>query len=96
MVGRDANRIGEQDPARWQRIAAVYRQFGLLTDDTLPAALIWGGNDDSLRRWLISLVLVLVGMALRRRSRIEVVAHCGSLSRGWARLVRLSGWGDQG
>ena len=51
LVGRDADRIGEQDPARWQRIAAVYRQLGLLTDDTLPAALIWDGNDGSLRRW---------------------------------------------
>jgi hypothetical protein len=41
LVGRDAGRIGEQDPARWRSIAATYRQLGLLTDDTLPAALIW-------------------------------------------------------
>jgi ABC-type nitrate/sulfonate/bicarbonate transport system substrate-binding protein len=28
LVGRDANRIGEQDPVRWRRIAATYRQLG--------------------------------------------------------------------
>src|SRR6266852_2529251 len=48
LVGRDPNRIGEQDPARWQRIAATYRKLGLLTDDTVPEALIWDGNDGSL------------------------------------------------
>src|SRR5206468_5747084 len=47
LVGRDADRIGEQDPARWRRIAATYRQLGLLTDDTLPAGLIWHGNEGS-------------------------------------------------
>src|SRR5258705_2615331 len=61
LVGRDANRIGEQDPVRWRRIAATYRQLGLLTDDTLPAELIWDGNNGSQRRWLIPLVLVPVG-----------------------------------
>lgn len=64
LVGSDPARIGEQDPARWRRIAATYRQLGLLTDDTLPAALIWNGNDGSLRRWLIPLVLVPIGLAL--------------------------------
>ena len=64
LVGKDPDRIGEQDPARWQRIAAVYRQLGMLTEDTLPAALIWDGNDGSLRRWLIPLVLVSVGLAI--------------------------------
>src|SRR6267154_1198474 len=34
LVGRDPMRIGEQDPARWQAIAATYRQLGLLADDT--------------------------------------------------------------
>jgi class 3 adenylate cyclase/ABC-type nitrate/sulfonate/bicarbonate transport system substrate-binding protein len=63
LVGRDADRIGEQDPARWRRIAATYRQLGLLTDDTLPAELIWDGNDGSQRRWLIALVLVPIGLA---------------------------------
>jgi class 3 adenylate cyclase/ABC-type nitrate/sulfonate/bicarbonate transport system substrate-binding protein len=64
LVGRDANRIGEQDPARWRRIAATYRKLGLLTDDTLPEALIWDGNDSGLRRWLIPLLLVPVGLAI--------------------------------
>src|SRR6266403_5331606 len=64
LVGRDPDRIGEQDPERWRRIAAVYRQLGLLTDDTLPAALIWDGNDRSLRRWLIPLMFLAAGSAI--------------------------------
>jgi class 3 adenylate cyclase/ABC-type nitrate/sulfonate/bicarbonate transport system substrate-binding protein len=86
LVGRDANQIGEQDPARWRRIAATYRQLGLLTDDTLPAALIWDGNDGSLRRWLIPLVLVPVGLviaalvAYRNRRTLRVtIARLGAL-----------------
>jgi class 3 adenylate cyclase/ABC-type nitrate/sulfonate/bicarbonate transport system substrate-binding protein len=63
LVGRDPDRIGEQDPARWRSIAATYHKLGLLTDDTLPAALIYGANDGSLRRWLIPLLLVPVGLA---------------------------------
>src|SRR6267378_4068473 len=47
LVGRDAGRIGVQDPARWRRIAATYQQLGLLTDDTLPTALIWDDNGGS-------------------------------------------------
>jgi class 3 adenylate cyclase/ABC-type nitrate/sulfonate/bicarbonate transport system substrate-binding protein len=62
LVGRGPGGIGEQNPARWRRIAATYRKLGLLTDDTLPEALIWDGNDGSLRRWLIPL-LVPVGLA---------------------------------
>ncbi|WP_051677631.1 ABC transporter substrate-binding protein [Bradyrhizobium sp. URHD0069] len=64
LVGRDPDRIGEQDPAHWQSIAATYRQLGLLTEDTLPEALIWKGNDGSLWRSLSPLVLVLVGLAI--------------------------------
>src|SRR6476660_2132849 len=64
LVGRDPARIGEQDPARWRSIAAAYCQLGLLNDDTLPAALIWDGNDGSLRRWLIALLLVTAGLAI--------------------------------
>lgn len=86
LVGRDADRIGEQDPARWQRIAATYRQLGLLTDDTLPAALIWDGNDGSLRRWLIPLVLAPVGLAIaalvvyrNRRTLRGAMARLGAL-----------------
>jgi len=63
LVGRDPARIGEQDPARWQRIAAVYRQLGLLTDDTLPPALIWNEDEDSRRRWLVPLLLAMAGSA---------------------------------
>src|SRR5207344_2088932 len=54
LVGRDPVRIGEQDPARWQRIADVYRQLGLLTDDTLPPSMIWDGQNAK-RRWQILL-----------------------------------------
>src|SRR6266436_4740963 len=86
LVGRDPDRIGEQDPERWRRIAAVYRQLGLLTDDTLPAALIWDGNDRSLWRWLIPLMLVPVGLAIaaliayRRRSTLRAtMARLGTL-----------------
>src|ERR1700704_6977882 len=59
LVGRDAGRIGEQDPARWRRIAATYHKLGLLTDDALPGALIYDANDGSLRRWLIPLLLLV-------------------------------------
>ena len=58
LVGRDPDRIGDQDPARWQRIAAVYQQLGLLADDTLPPSFIWGGTDRSRLGRLIPLVLV--------------------------------------
>jgi ABC-type nitrate/sulfonate/bicarbonate transport system substrate-binding protein len=64
LVGRDPARIGEQDPARWRSIAATYSQLGLLTDDTLPAALIWDGNDGSLRRWSIVLLFLAAGLAI--------------------------------
>src|SRR6266478_9060561 len=70
LVGRDPDRIGEQDPARWRRIAATYRQLGLLTDDTLPEGLIWDErHDSSLRRWLIPLLVALVGLLIAYRSR---------------------------
>ncbi|SHM46373.1 Adenylate cyclase, class 3 [Bradyrhizobium lablabi] len=86
LVGRDAGRIGEQDPARWQGIAASYRQLGLLADDTLPAALIWDGNDGSLRRWFVPLLLVPIGLAIAalvayrsRRSLKAAMARLGTL-----------------
>src|SRR5258705_6075196 len=63
LVGRDPARIGEQDPSRWRRIAATYRQLGLLTGDTVPAALIWDGSDGNLRRWFTPLALVAAGLA---------------------------------
>ncbi|WP_314960827.1 ABC transporter substrate-binding protein [Bradyrhizobium cosmicum] len=64
LVGQDVDRIGRQDPARWRHIAAVYRQLGLLTGDTLPPALIWHGNEGSTPRWLIPLMLALAGLAV--------------------------------
>src|SRR4029450_3653349 len=64
LVGRDPARTGEQDPGRWRSIAATSRQLGLLTDDTLPAALIWDGNDGSLRRRAIVLVFRAGGLAI--------------------------------
>src|ERR1700736_5978468 len=86
LVGRDPGRIGEQDPARWQRIATTYRQLGFLNDDNLPRALIWDGNDGSTRRWLIPLLLVPVGLAVvalvayrKRRSLRSALARLGTL-----------------
>src|SRR6266852_1317335 len=64
LVGRGPGRIGDQDPARWQRIAATYRKLGLLSNDTLPEALIWHGNDGPLWRWLTPLLLVPAGLAI--------------------------------
>jgi class 3 adenylate cyclase/ABC-type nitrate/sulfonate/bicarbonate transport system substrate-binding protein len=65
LVGRDPDRIGEQDPARWQNIAATYHKLWLLTDDKVPEGLIWdGGHDNSQRRWLIPLLLVSAGLAI--------------------------------
>jgi class 3 adenylate cyclase/ABC-type nitrate/sulfonate/bicarbonate transport system substrate-binding protein len=93
LVGRDPDRIGEQDPARWRSIAATYRKLGLLSDDTLPAALIWDGNDGSLRRWLIPLLLVPVGLAAAAlvgyRSRRSLRGTM--VRRGLLRLVAAMG-----
>jgi class 3 adenylate cyclase/ABC-type nitrate/sulfonate/bicarbonate transport system substrate-binding protein len=98
LVGRDPDRIGEQDPARWRSIAATYRQLGLLSDDTLPATLIWDGNDGSLRRGLIVLLLVAAGLAIAalvaygsRRTLRGALARLGALPRFVARRrLRLS------
>jgi class 3 adenylate cyclase/ABC-type nitrate/sulfonate/bicarbonate transport system substrate-binding protein len=85
LVGRGSGQIGEQDPARWRRIAATYRKLGLLSDDTLPGALIWHGNDGSLRRWLIPLLLLPAGLAIAalvayrdRRSLRGALARVGA------------------
>jgi class 3 adenylate cyclase/ABC-type nitrate/sulfonate/bicarbonate transport system substrate-binding protein len=93
LVGRDPDRIGEQDPARWRRIAASYRKLGLLTDDTLPEALIYDANDGRLRRWLIPLLLVPVGsvtaVLIGYRSRHSVRGTM--VRRGALRLVSAMG-----
>ena len=79
LVGRDPDRIGEQDPARWRNIAATYRKLGLLTDDTVPDGPNLGWiHDSSHRRWSIPLLLCAVSdWRLRRWSRIGVAASCG-------------------
>ena len=85
LVGRDPDQIGEQDPARWQSIAATYHKLWLLTVDKVPAGLIWDGGPDSRQRGrLIPLLLLPVGLAIAalvayRKRRV--------LRRG---LVRLS------
>jgi class 3 adenylate cyclase/ABC-type nitrate/sulfonate/bicarbonate transport system substrate-binding protein len=77
LVGRDPAQIGKQDAARWQSIAATYRKLGLLSNDTLPPALIWKGNDSGRCRWLIPLLLVPVVLlaaaviAFRRRRPVR-------------------------
>jgi class 3 adenylate cyclase/ABC-type nitrate/sulfonate/bicarbonate transport system substrate-binding protein len=92
IVGREPDRIGGQDPARWRSIAATYRKLGFLTDDTLPEGLIWDENDGKLRRWLIALLLMPVGLAIAalvayrsRRTLRGATARLGSL----ATLARL-------
>src|SRR5437879_3942844 len=86
LVGRDPDRIGEQDPSRWQSIAATYRKLGLLSDETLPPALIWDGDHRSQWRWFILLLLVPPGLAIaalvayrRRRSLQMTPARLGAL-----------------
>jgi class 3 adenylate cyclase/ABC-type nitrate/sulfonate/bicarbonate transport system substrate-binding protein len=64
LVGRGPGRVGEQDPARWQSIAATYHKLWLLTDDKLPAGLMWDRKDDIEGRWLIPLLFVLVVLAI--------------------------------
>src|SRR5712672_3599453 len=93
LVGRDPDRIGEQDPARWRSIAATFRELGLLTDDTLPATLIWDGNDGSLRRWLIALLFLTAGLATAAlvAYRSRHVLRDTMVRRGALRLVAAMG-----
>src|SRR5260370_15259787 len=66
-VGRDPDRIGEQDPARWRRISATYHNLGFITDETLPRSLIWDEDAGMLRRFERPLLLLpasLVGLAI--------------------------------
>ena len=84
LVGRDPDRIGEQDPARWRRIAATYHKLGLPIDATLPADLIYDANDGSLRHWLVPLLLVPAGLATA-----AMVAY-RSRRTLWGTMARLS------
>ena len=86
LVGREPDRIGEQDPARWRAIAVTYRKLGFLTDDTLPETLIWDGNDRNLQHWRIPLLLMAAGLAIAalvayrsRRTLRGVVARLATL-----------------
>jgi class 3 adenylate cyclase len=86
LVGQGPGPIGEQDAARWRRIAATYQKLGLLSDDTLPAGLMWDGKDDIEGRWLIPLLFVPVGLAIAavfayrsRRSLRGARARLGAL-----------------
>ena len=67
LVGRDPDRIGEQDAARWRRIAATYHHLGFITDETLPKSLIWNEDGGMLRRFerpLLLLPALLAGLAI--------------------------------
>ncbi len=87
LVGRDPYRIGEQDPARWQSIAATYHKLWLLTDDKLPEGLIWDrGHDSSQRGRLIPLLLVPVGFAI---AALVAYRSRASMRRALARLSAL-------
>jgi class 3 adenylate cyclase/ABC-type nitrate/sulfonate/bicarbonate transport system substrate-binding protein len=91
LVGRDPQRIGEQDPARWRRIAATYHNLGFITDETLPKSLIWNEDRGMLLRFerpLLLLPELLVGLAIaalallayrRRRSLRGSPAWLGAL-----------------
>jgi class 3 adenylate cyclase/ABC-type nitrate/sulfonate/bicarbonate transport system substrate-binding protein len=64
LVKRGPGHIGEQDAERWQRIATTYRKLGLLSDDTLPARLMWDSNDDIERPRLIALLFLPIGLTI--------------------------------
>jgi class 3 adenylate cyclase/ABC-type nitrate/sulfonate/bicarbonate transport system substrate-binding protein len=70
LVRQGPGRIGHQDAARWRSIAATYRKLGMLSDDTLPAGLMWDREDEIEGRWLIPLLPVPVGLAI-----VAVVAY---------------------
>lgn len=93
LVGRDPDRIGEQDPARWRRIAATYHNLGFIADATLPQPLIWDSEDGNPRRWLLLLAVgvalaALVWFANRRRRFLQGLrARLGALP-FFARIAR--------
>jgi class 3 adenylate cyclase len=86
LVRPGPGRIGGQDAAHWQTIATTYRKLGVLADDTLPAGLMWTGEDEIEGRWLLPLLPVLVGFAiaalvayLSRSSLRGMLARLGKL-----------------
>jgi class 3 adenylate cyclase/ABC-type nitrate/sulfonate/bicarbonate transport system substrate-binding protein len=86
LVGQGPGLIGEQDAGRWQHIATTYRKLGLLSDDTLPAGLMWDRNDGIERRWLIALLFVSIGLTIAavvayrsRRVLRSALARVGAL-----------------
>src|ERR1700726_2246728 len=64
LVRQGPGHIGHQEAARWRNIAATYRKLGMLSDDTLPAGLMWDREDEIEGRWLTPLLLVSAGLAL--------------------------------
>jgi class 3 adenylate cyclase/ABC-type nitrate/sulfonate/bicarbonate transport system substrate-binding protein len=85
LVGQDPDRIGNQDPARWRSIAMTEHMLGLLTDDIVPEGLIWDGDDGTLgRRWIVvllaSAVLAIALVAYRSRRALRgALAWLGAL-----------------
>jgi class 3 adenylate cyclase/ABC-type nitrate/sulfonate/bicarbonate transport system substrate-binding protein len=86
LVARGPGHIGVQDAVHWRRIAATYHKLGLLSDDTLPAGLMWDRKDEIEGHWLIPLLPVFVGMAIAalvayrsRRSLRGALARLGKL-----------------
>jgi class 3 adenylate cyclase/ABC-type nitrate/sulfonate/bicarbonate transport system substrate-binding protein len=91
LVGRDPDRIGDQDPARWRRIAATYHDLGFITNETLPKSLMWDDDGSTLlwlKRPMRTLPALLVGVAIaalvwlayrRRRSLRDALAWFSEL-----------------
>jgi class 3 adenylate cyclase/ABC-type nitrate/sulfonate/bicarbonate transport system substrate-binding protein len=86
LVAPGPGQIGEQDAAHWRRIATAYRKLGMLSDDTLPAGLMWDREDEIEGRWLIPLLLVPIGLAIAavliyrsRRTLRDVLARLATL-----------------
>jgi len=86
LVERGSGHIGVQDAVRWRRIAATYHKFGLLSDDTLPAGLMWDRKEEIEGHWLIPLLPVFVGLAI---AALVAYRSRRSLRGALARLGRL-------